>query len=323
MKTKGGIMNNRYFVLKRFLFIMVIIPFVLLSSSHAKRGPVGLLIHANGDVYHTYRGKNQKKVYRNMFLFNGSSIKTTMNSTCRLIDQVNSLLVDLSENTEIQIIKEGIHVVKGSISKGPINGGLLNGFRRKYSRAQRYSSIQRRAIKKTDLNFFTAKFIVISKKYPDIVWENVGAEYEYQLTISGKKYNVKPSKEHIDIVRFSLTDLLPGQYSYKVDVVKNNEIVASSDPGHQIIMLSDKKQQEIENSKEYLKKYDADNFFLEAYHLDEKGLKVAALDLFQKYLATNQNNNDTRMFLIKAYNELGLKKCKAKEMVFFYQLIDD
>jgi len=297
--------------------------FVFLAPTHAKRGPVGLLIQAQGEVFHSYRGNNQKKVYRNMFLFNGSIVITEKGSTCRLIDHVNSKLIELSENTEIQMIEQGVHVVKGNITEGPINGGVLNGFRRKYNRAQRYSSIQRSAHVKFDFVFKTAASITISKKYPEIVWENVGAEYHYRLYVAGKKYVVEPSKTDNEIVRYSLAELQPGQYSYKIEVVEKDNVVTFSDPGNQIVMLSDREQQEIDDSGLCLKDFGENNFFLQAYHLDEKGLKVAAMDLFQKYSSQHKTNNDTRMFLIKTYNDLELTKRKTKEMLYFYQFLED
>ncbi|MBF0451263.1 MAG: hypothetical protein HQK75_11215 [Candidatus Magnetomorum sp.] len=306
------------------IYIAVLISVIIFQAeSYAKRGPVGLLIQVQGDVYHSYRGKSEKKVYRNMFLFSGSTIVTKAGSTCRLIDQINSTLIDLSENTEIQLIDNGIHVVKGNISEGPINGGLLNGIRRKYARAQRYSSIQRNARKKVEIDFFTAKSMTISKKYPDIVWENLGPEYTYILHISGKAFVIKPSNDEKDLVRYSLIDILPGQYSYQVEVVKNDTVVATSKADHQIIVLSDKEQLDIDNSGECLKKISSNNPFLQAYILDDKGLTVAAMDLLREDSSQNHHNNDTRLFLIKTYSDLELKKCKAKEQVFFYQNLND
>jgi len=281
-------------------------------------GPVGLLIQTHGDVYHSFRGKNQIKVYRNMFLFKGSSIKTGPGSTCRFIDQVNSKLIDVQENTEIQLLNIGVHVVTGKITKGPVNGGFLQGLRRKYSRVQRYSSIQRRIHKKVDIDFSTAKKIVISNNYPDIVWENIGTQYKYQLHINNQVYQV-PASQNPDIVRYNLKNLKPGQYTYKVTVLKDNEQIAHSDPQNQIIFISDEEQIKVDYTKQCIDQLGQTNQFIQAYHLEEKGLYVAAMDLLYQNSKDNHINNDVRMFLIKTYNDLKLKKLKKKELVIFYQ----
>jgi len=284
-------------------------------------GPVGLLIKTQGDVQHSFRGKNQKKVYRNMFLFEGSTIKTGPGSSCRFIDQVNTKLVDVQENSEIQIIKTGVHVVSGKIKQGPVNGGFLQGIRRKYRRVQRYSSIQRRAHKHVDIDFSTVKRIVISKKYPDIVWENIGKQYEYQLHINNQVYTV-PAPKNSDIVRYTLNNLAPGKYSYQVVAFRDNEQIIASDPNHQIEFISDEQQSKIEYSKHCILQLGEENLFIQAYHLEENGLIVAAMDLLKESADKDHANNDVRMFLIKTYNDLKLKKCKKKELVFFYQYLD-
>ncbi|ETR72039.1 MAG: hypothetical protein OMM_07747 [Candidatus Magnetoglobus multicellularis str. Araruama] len=285
-------------------------------------GPVGLLIQSKGTVYHSFHGKNPKKVYRNMFLFKGSLITTGPDSSCRFIDQVNSKLIDVAENTEIQLVNTGVHVVSGNITRGPVNGGFLQGIRRKYSRAQRYSSIQRSAHKENKVHFATANKIVISKKYPDIVWENLDSNYAYQLKINDNVYHVK-SPGHSDIVRYSLKALEPGQYTYQVTVLDDKKPVSHSDPLNQIVFLTDEQQEKMIQSKQCIEQLGENNLFIQAYHLEEKGMKVAAMDLFQKYSKIDEQNNDVRMFLIKTYSDLKLDKCKKKELVFFINTLND
>jgi len=284
-------------------------------------GPIGLLIQSQGEVYHSFCGKNKKKVYRNMFLFKGSTIKTGPGSTCRFIDQVNSKLIDMKEHSEIQLIRTGVHVVKGNIKQGPVNGGFLEGIRRKYRRVQRYSSIQRRAHKTTEIEFSAAKRIVISNKYPDIVWENLGSPYQYQLHFNNQLYTIQAPQDS-NIVRFTGTDLKPGQYPYKITVLKDNMPIAHSDPSNQIVVISDEKQSQIDYSKQCISQLGGENLFIQAYHLEKNGLIVAAMDLLRQSTKVDQANNDVRIFLIKTYNDLKLKKCKKKELVFFYQYIE-
>jgi len=308
--------------MQKFYSLFIIFVFVAgIHFSAEAYGPVGLLIQTEGDVYHSFRGKNQKKVYRNMFLFKGSTIKTGPGSSCRFIDQVNSKLVDVLENTEIQMVNTGAHVVSGHIKQGPVNGGFLQGIRRKYRRVQRYSSIQRRAHKNVDIDFSTASKIVISKKFPDIVWENIGDQYAYQLQINNKVYII-PAPKNSDIVRYTLKDLEPGQYTYKVTVLKDNAPIVWSDPTNQIVFISDEKQAEIDYSKQCIEQLGDENLFIQAYHLEKNGLKVAAMDLLSQYSKENRDNNDVRMFLIKTFNDLNLKKLKKKELVFFYQILE-
>ena len=305
-------------------FIVTLLLIIAFQAPSYAKGPLGLLIQTEGDVYHQYRGKNIKKVYRNMFLFNGSSLLTRVGSTCRFIDQVNSKLVDISENSEVLFTNTGINVIKGKISEKPLNGGFFNGIRRKYSKAQRYSSIQRSSYKKTDIEFSTAKSIVISKKYPDIVWENVGRNFNYKLNVNGQSHIIKSDKiSNNDIVRFTLADLLPGSYTYTVAVLENDEIISQSNPKNKIIVLSENKQEEIDTSQSCLNELGTTNLFLKAFFLEEKGLSVAAMDFFKKNSESNLHNNHARLFLIQAYNDLKLKKCKAREIKTLYQNYED
>jgi len=283
-------------------------------------GPVGLLIQAQGEVYHSFRGKHQKKVYRNMFLFKGSTLKTGPKSTCRFIDQVNSKLINVKENSEIQILNTGLHVVSGKVTQGPVNGGFLQGIRRKYRRVQRYSSIQRSAHQNVEIDFNTAKNIVISKKYPDIVWDNTGSQYHYQLNINKKTYKIPAQKT--DIVRYTLDNIKPGKYAYKVTVFKNDVPLKSSDPTNQIVVISEKEQAKMDYSKYCIEQLGSENLFIQAYHLENNGLKVAAMDLLRKNVTEDHTNNDVRMFLIKTYNDLLLTRSKKKELVLFYQNIE-
>ncbi|KPA11094.1 conserved hypothetical protein, secreted [Candidatus Magnetomorum sp. HK-1] len=314
--------NKKYF--KSVIILFIVLLWIVFQAPSYAKGPVGLLIQSDGDVYHTYRGKNRKKVYRNMFLFSGSILMTDPGSTCRFIDQINSKLVDISENSEVQFISTGIHVVKGEISQGPLNGGFLNGIRRKYSRAQRYSSIQRSSYQKTDIEFSTAKSIVISKEYPDIVWENIGSHYTYQLNINGNTYDIIPDNNtDKDIVRYTLTDFEPGSYTYIVAVLQDEKILVQSNPNHKIIILSEKEQGKIANSQICLKELGETNLFLKAYFLEEKGFIVAAMDLFRKHSELNNHNNQARLFLIQTYNDLKLGKCKTREIKSLYQYNED
>jgi len=313
--VKGGFMLKM-----RSLYLLLFIIVGIQFNAEAY-GPVGLLIQTNGDVHHSFRGKNEKKVYRNMFLFEGSTIKTGPGSSCRFIDQVNSKLIDVQEKSEIQLINTGVHVVSGKITQGPVNGGFLQGIRRKYRRVQRYSSIQRRAHKQVDIDFSTAKRIVISKKYPDIVWENIGKQYKYQLHINNHIYSI-PAPQNSDIVRYTLINLAPGKYPYKVVVFRDSKQLISSDPNNQIEVISDEKQSEIEYSKHCIAQLGEQNLFIQAYHLEEKGLIVAAMDLLKASSQSDHANNDVRMFLIKTYNDLKLKKCRKQELAFFYQYLN-
>jgi hypothetical protein len=306
-------------MISKLLIIIVLIAGA--SYNVEAHGPIGLLIQTQGEVFHSYHGINKKKVYRNMFLFKGSTIKTGTGSTCRLIDQVNSKLVDVKENSEIQIIKSGVHVVKGNVTQGPVNGGFLQGIRRKYRRVQRYSSIQRRAHKNTDIDFSTAEKIVISNKYPDIVWENLGSQYQYQLHLNNQVHTIQAPLDS-NMVRFTVTGLKPGQYPYQVTVLKDNTPITHSDPSHQVVVISDEKQALIDYSKKCILQLGGENLFIQAYHLEENGLTVAAMDLLRKSSKMDQANNDVRIFLIKAYNDLKLTKCKKTELVFFYQHIE-
>jgi hypothetical protein len=51
--------------------------------------------------------------------------------------------------------------------------------------------------------------------------------------------------------------------------------------------------------------------------LDEKGVAVAALDLYRKYFDEHKDENDLRPLLIRAYSELKLDELRQKEALTY------
>ena len=308
--------------LKSILIIFFSLLFLHQNVLAGPEKPVTMLFQAKGMVEYSKDGKKWKKVRRNKFLFEGYLVKTGENGSCKLLNQKTNKTKLLAENSEIEILSNGAKATKGSLTEVSSFGNLLGDLTRKYDEAQRAKyTVVRRAVNKPErIKLSTARSITLCKKYPDLVWENIGPEYSYRLEINDNAYEISSSKEKL--VRFSIKNLKPGSHRYCVHVLKDNKIIYSPNKRKRTIVnwLEDDKQ--IQQGIEAIVKIDSENGFLIGNFLEEQGLFVAAMDEYRKFFNENPQENEMRPFLIKIYNDLKLTSLKQEEIDKYNQMYE-
>ncbi|MGE0084465.1 MAG: hypothetical protein AB7S75_08585 [Desulfococcaceae bacterium] len=296
------------------MLIFAIIPYAE-ASADGNSEPVVMLIQAIGQVLYSPDGKIWEKVYRNRFLYDGYLVKTGKDGACRFFDPYHQMIQDIQGDTEVKIHAAGIVARRGRISEPASAGGFMSFFQRKFTQVRKYAVIRREDAGSQELK--TVPDICLSEDYPDLVWENMGQEYAYQLVTEKKTYDVSASDA--DMVRFRLNGLEPGVHSFHISVMYQGEIIDSSGKNSTFLWLSDEENRLFREREKKIREIDPDNGFLMGNVMDEYGFSVAAMDQFRKFLAENPDIHEVRPFLIKIYSDLGLERLRQSESVLYHQ----
>ena len=299
------------------VLLTALVPHVKAEGENSE--PVLMLIQAVGEVLYSPDGKNWKKIYRNRFLYEGGLVKTGKDGTCRFFDPQRQTIQDMESDTEVEIHASGTVTRRGRISEPASAGSFMNFFQRKFTRVRKYVIIRREDAGNSELK--TVPEICLSADYPDLVWENMGPEYAYRLTVGEKTYDVPASEE--DMVRFRLTGILPGTHSFHIEMVYQGELIGSSGKNGRICWLSDGEKRFFREKEGKIREIDPDNGFLLGNVMDEYGFRVAAMDQFRKFLAENPEIHEVRPFLIKIYSDLGLERRRQSESLLYHQQCPD
>jgi hypothetical protein len=307
---------------KKLIKKMLLLGVALLLTTPAlalPNEPLAMLLKAQGKVEYSSDSKNWKEVSRNKFLFQNERVRTGDDGTCKLIDQKTNAVISLNPNSEIEISADGLRAYSGKISQEDSAVNLMGILQRKFAKVQKYAVVLRSASKRGH-KFNIANEIVLSEDYPELVWESLGPEYEYKLIVDEKVFDVPATKKKI--VRFKLPAIKIGEFSYTVQVVKNGKVLYSPQKRGNIRWMPEAEQKALKEGEECIHQIDPCNRFLLANYLDEMGLKVAAMDEYQRFFEENPDQNDMRPFLIKVYNDLKLKALKSEEIMRYNQMAD-
>lgn len=274
--------------------------------------PVSMLTQVQGDVQVSKDGKEWKKVDRNKFLFAGYQVKTGADGVGKLVNQTTNMTQDIAAGSVVEITETDAKAVAGKLSEAaPDAGGLSNGLSQRFEKAQRYTTVRRSVEKKsTDVKLDTIAEITLSAAYPELAWTGMGKEYAYRLVIDGKNHDVAATDA--DVVRFKVPALTPGAHTYQVEVLKGSESVYAPKKGGQIKWLSAEEDAKITAGLAQIDKTSPNDNFSKAMFLEDKGIAVSAMDLYQKYFASNADDTDLYPMLIKAYHDLKLEKLKKE-----------
>lgn len=307
--------------MSKFIKIVLILAMTVLCSSTittaSEDGPLVLLIQAKGNVTCSTDGTTWKKVRRNKFLYDGSRVKTGDDGTCKLIRQQTGMVKSVGSNTEVEIGVDETKALEGVLSEARSAGNLKGFLNRKFAKLQKHTALHRGGKNGRQVELKTVRNITLSEDYPDMVWENLGTEYSYQLTVGGKAFDVPASCT--PVVRFKLSRMEPGQSEYSVEVLYNGEILYTPEKKGKLRWLSNAEKEALLKRVRSIQQVDPDNGFLLGSFMDKQGLKVAAMDQYRKFLTENPDANEARAFLIKILNDLKLKKIKGAETILYHK----
>jgi len=297
-------------------FIFFILEPLILAS---KNPPPFLLIKSKGEVDYSKNNKTWKKITRNKFLFENYLVRTNKNSSCQLIDNKTHKNYFLQQKSKIQVKNGLIDVIKGELIEGERTGDFENYWENKFARVQEYTAALRSEINK-NIKLITAKKIVLSNDYPEILWENAGHQYSYKLIIDKKVYSIGQNQDYI--VRFKLNNMKPGTYSYKVVVLIDGDEIYNPKKKNKIVWLSENERKKISDDIKIINK-NFENLFITANYLENAGLTAAAMDYYINHFKNNPEDIEMKPYLINIYRELGLKKYRYNELLKYYKQIDN
>jgi len=304
------------FIRTVFILAMAVL-FSTPATAASEDDPLVLLIQAKGKVMYSADGNRWKNVRRNKFLYEGNRVKTGGDGACKLISQETGMIERIGGNTAVEIRAEGTKALKGMISEAEHAGSLTGFLKRRFAKVQKYTAIQRRARSGDQTELETVRDITLSEDYPDLVWENVGPEYAYQLIVGEKVFDVPDSREAM--VRFRLSRMEPGQYDYSVQVLYDGEILYAPENKGRLRWLSDAERRSLRERESSVRQVDPDNGFLLGSFMDKQGLKVTAMDQYRKFLTENPDANEVRPFLIKVFDDLKLEGLREAEAILYKQ----
>jgi len=298
------------------LFVLGLLVSQVPSGALAADPPVSLLMQASGTVEHSRDGTTWKPVTRNKYLFAGDMIRTGSDGSGKLIDQATNMAQTLSASTQVEVAGSALKVVSGKLSAPEAaSGDLVAGLGNRFAEAQRYTTVRRGVQKDSAIKLRVVQQITLSASYPELAWQSFGKQHSFVLTIDGTAYPVAGIDG--DLVRFKLPELAPGKHSFTVAVMDGSQKVTEADKEGSIIWLSAAEDKALADSITKIRAINAKDDFSVANLLDEKGVTVAAMDLYRKYFDENKDDNEMRPLLIRAYNELKLVELKQKEALLY------
>jgi len=275
--------------------------------------PVALLMQVSGTVEHSRDGASWKPVTRNKYLFAGDIIRTGSDGSGKLVDQASNTAQTIAANSQIEVAGSALKVVAGKLSAPEAaSGDLVAGLGNRFAEAQRYTTVRRSVQKDPQaIKLRVVQQVTLSATYPELAWQSFGRQVSYAVTIDGVAHPVAGTED--EMVRFRVPDLAPGHHVFSVAVLDGGQKIAESDKEGGIVWLSSAEDKVLADQIARVRAINPKDDFSVANQLDEKGVIVAAMDLYRKYFDENKDDNEMRPLLIRAYNELKLVDLKQRE----------
>lgn len=280
--------------------------------------PVAYLMQVTGTVEDSHDGANWRPVTRNKNLFAGDWVRTGADGSAKIVDPTNNAAQVMAGNTKIEVVPGSYKTVEGKLSASEqIAGDMGAGLANRFAEAQRYTTV-RRGVSTESAKLRVARQVTLSASYPDLVWQNLGKQYSYALTIDGAKQEV--ASTDAEMVRVKLGALAPGSHMFAVATLDGGKEVGDAGKGGTIVWLSADEDKALAETVAKVKSTIPNDPFAVASVLDEKGLSVAAMDLYRKHFAEDKDDNSMRPLLIRVYYDLGLADLKQKEALLYNEM---
>ena len=292
------------------------------SLALAADPPVALLLQVTGTVEHSRDGAAWKPVTRNKYLFAGDIIRTGGDGGAKLVDQTSNTAQTIAPNSQVEVAGTQMRVVSGALSAPePVAGDLVAGLGNRFAEAQRYTTVRRSVQKaETAIKLRLIQQVTLSASYPELAWQGFGEQYSYVLTIDGAAQKVPGVAG--DMVRVRVPDLAPGRHTFTVAVYDGATKVAEADKEGVIVWLSPAEDKALGDAIAKVRAVTPRDDFSVASLLDERGLVVAAMDLYRKYFDENADDNEMRPLLVRAYAELKLNELRSRETALYNQKLN-
>lgn len=282
----------------------------------AEKDPVAVLFQVKGDVEYSKDGQEWKKIRRNKFLFAGYQIRSLADGSGKLTVKTTGANMVLGPNTVLEVTDSDLNVKKGDLAETEQANQLVSGLVKKFSKSQSYTTVRRSA---GSNEFDAVRSVVVSDEYPYLVWDSLGSEYAYQLTVGEDIYQIMPTKD--SIVRAKIKPF-SGTKEFTITALKDNKPVAELQPyksrgeskDHTVSWLEKAQQEELNQVIAGLtEEYGEDTFILGTYY-EKMDMWVAAMDQYKKYLQENPDDIEMTPYLFRVYKKLKLEETYTKEL---------
>ncbi len=295
----------------RMLSVSILVWMHVFPATAAEDDPLAMIIDAKGDVAYSPNGHTWKPVNRNKFLFEGWRVKTGEDSVCKLLKHRSETIEVLAAGTEVELNADLTKVLSGNISDTRPARSFGAFLKRRFASVQKYT-VTRSLKPDRDIRLKTVREITLSEDYPDLVWDNPGPEYSYQLFVGGNVFEV-PGTEG-DMVRFTVPRPVPGENRYCVNLLYKGEVLYAPEDRNILKWLSGEEKKAFHQDLARILEVAPDNAFLLGAFMEEKGFRVAAMDCYRNFLAANPDADEVRPFLLRVLGDLELEKLKKAEM---------
>ena len=304
----------------------VLMAMMLLGLSMTASGrepPVAKLVQIQGAVEYSRNGTSWRPVKRTKYLFAGYQIKTGSDGGGKLINQENGMSQVLGPNSEIVVQESIVALVNGSLSEPKQeSASIFEGLSTKFATAQRYTTVRRSVTKHDepacDNKVRTIKKVTLSPAHPDLVWRNACPEYSYKLIIDGNAVDIS-AESTSEMIRFAVTDLEPGEYAYRVEVLDNDGTIYIPRSDSKFTLVDAKAEKKVMKDLEAA----GDDAFVRSGILEQQNMYVAAMDSYREYFKENPDDNDMRPLLIQSYQDLKLSNLRESEARLYNAALED
>lgn len=281
------------------------------SPSMAEAEPLAMIIDAKGEVAYSPDGAAWKPVNRNKFLFEGWRVKTGEGSVCKLLKHQSEMIEVLAGSTEVEMAAGQTRVLSGNISDTRPARSFGAFLKRRFASVQKYT-VTRSLKPDREVRLKTAREITLSEDYPDLIWDNPGPEYSYQLFVGDKMFEIPGTEK--EMVRFTVPRPFPGENPYCVNVLYKGEVLYAPADRNTLKWLSDEEKKAFHQDLARILEIAPDNEFLLGVFMEEKGFRVVAMDRYRNFLEENPDADEVKPFLLRVLGDLELEKLKKAEM---------
>lgn len=302
----------------RFLVLFSALALAISAAYAGTRDPVGVLFQTKGQVEYSKDGKKWRNVRRTKFLFTGYQVRTGADGSGKITIQETGKNMEVGPDTVLNVTSDGIKPINGKIEDVEESGQLISGLMKIFTKSQAYTTV-RRSHKKKETKIEMARTLKLNEEHPDVVWENLGEKYHYQLIVGDQKIEVPATDS--DVVRTKVAPFT-GEKKVMIKVLDGDEVVTELKPyksrgeekHHTLIWLDqDKKDDYQQTVKKIEEMYGQDSFLLGSYY-ENQDMWVAAMDLYKKYLDENPEEVEMAPYLFRVYKKLQLDEVYKEEL---------
>jgi hypothetical protein len=304
--------------MKKLILSLIVCLMATATLFAQQTDPVAVLFQVKGKVEYTKDGQNWMRVRRSKFLFSDYQVRSGPDGSGKVTIKESGENFDLVPNSLVNVTKDGLVADKGAVVAGEDSGRLVSGLMQRFSKSQSYTTV-RRSHSQPDIKIDAVRSISLTDRYPDIVWENLGDEYSYQVSVGDENYHVPATKD--DYVRLTVKPFT-GEAVLKITAMKNGNPVVSLQPFrsrgqeafHTVKWLCDSEKEEIDKTiSELQASYGEDSFMLGSY-FEKQDMWVASMDQYRRYLSEYPDEIEMTPYLFRVYQRLRLDNLYRQEL---------